>query len=331
MALSATSVVDVKGQTSDKEKKRVAVSIVVTVTERYDRLDEVYEAHAEVLRRAGHSFEFVFVIDAGYERTGSCLDSVIEKGHPVRKIVLPRNFGEATALAVGLEQASGNIIITVPSYFQVEPDGIGKILDLLNEGYDLVVVKRSPRRDSWINRLQSAAFHLLFRRMTGINFQDMGCGLRGLRKRVVSEINLYGDLHRFIPVLAYQRGFRVTEAAVPQHPKDMGIRVYRPGLYLRRLLDILTVVFLVKFTQKPLRFFGLIGCGLFAAGLAVSLVLTVERIMGLTALADRPLLILGVLLMVLGIQVGSIGLLGETIIFTHARRMKDYRVDQYLR
>ena len=195
----------------------------------------------------------------------------------------------------------------------------------------MVVARRWPRIDPWINQVQNYGFHLITRGLTGVQLHDLGCGLKGLRRRVVRGIHLYGDLHRFLPLLAYQRGFRVAEVSVPQHPQDGRMRVYRLGTYLRRLLDILTLVFLLKFTKKPLRFFGLIGAGLFGAGFFVSLVLAIQKSFGLTALADRPLLILGVLLMVLGFQTGSIGLLGEIIIFTHARKMKDYAIDRFLK
>jgi len=152
-----------------------------------------------------------------------------------------------------------------------------------------------------------------------------------MKRRVTRELPLYGDLHRFIPLLAYQKGFRIIEVDVPQHPADSKLRMYRPGIYLRRLLDIFTVVFLFKFTKKPLRFFGLIGAGLFGVGFFISLVLALQRLLGPVSLGDKPLLILGVLLMVLGVQTGSIGLLGEIIIFTHAKKMKDYAVEKFLK
>jgi len=148
---------------------------------------------------------------------------------------------------------------------------------------------------------------------------------------VAKELQLYGDLHRFLPLLTFQKGFRILEVNVAQHVADYSMRLYKPGLYVRRLLDILTIVFLFKFTKKPLRFFGLIGAGLFGAGFLTSSVLALQKMFGMIALADRPLLILGVLLMVLGVQFGSIGLLGEIIIFTHARKMKEYAVEKFLR
>jgi glycosyltransferase involved in cell wall biosynthesis len=312
------------------EQPAVAVSVVVPVTERCDGLSEIYRVHAEVLNHIGRSFEFIFVIDAVFKKAGRQLESLMALREPIRIVTLSRPCGEATALMVGFEQARGEILLVLSSYFQVVPQKIEKILQKLDEGYDLVVTQRYPRVDSWINRIQTRGFHFLVCRLTGVELHDISCGLKGISRRVAREITLYGDLHRFLPMLAYQRGFRVAEVDIPQHPADARTRLYRPGVYLRRLLDILNLVFLFKFTEKPLRFFGLIGAGLFGGGFLISLVLAFEKIMGLTALVDRPLLILGVLSMVLGVQTGSIGLLGEIIIFTHADRARTYQIDRIL-
>jgi glycosyltransferase involved in cell wall biosynthesis len=309
----------------------VAVSVIVPVTARCDDLGEVYRTHAEVLTRSGRSFEFIFVLDGGFEDAARALEPLRAAGAPIRVLTLPRPFGESTALTVGFEQARGALLVMLPAFFQTAPDGIARVLERLEDpGHDLVVARRWPRRDSWINRVQNYGFHLLVHRLTGTRFHDLGCALRGLRRPVAMEIDLYGDLHRFFALLAHHRGFHVSEVSVPQHPADGAIRVYGPGVYLRRLLDILTLVFLFKFTRKPLRLFGLIGGALFGSGFLISLVLTLERMLGGMPLGDRPLLLLGILLMVLGVQIGSIGLLGELIVFTHARQMKDYTIDQTL-
>jgi glycosyltransferase involved in cell wall biosynthesis len=330
MSLSIEQVKRPEGATITSEELPVAVSVVVPVAERYDDLGQIYRDYAKVLKREGGSFEFVFVIDSGFENTASTLEPLVAMGEPIRIVLLPRPFGEATALMVGVEQARGEVLVILSSYFQVVPEGIERVLDKIAAGYDLVVARRFPRVDSWLNRIQTRGFHFLVRRLTGVKLHDISCGLKGLRRQVIREIHLYGDLHRFLPMLAYQRGFRVTEVDVPQHPADSRPRVYRPGTYLRRLLDILALVFLFKFTEKPLRFFGLIGAGLFSVGFLISLMLTIERIIGLTDLVDRPLLILGVLLMVLGVQTGSIGLLGEIIIFTHTDKVGTYHIDKIL-
>ena len=271
------------------------------------------------------------MFDEGFAEAARKLDPLVAAGEPINVVALHRNYGEATALMIGFEHGRGELLMTVPAYFQTVPEGILKVMSVLEAGNDVVVARRWPRIDPWVNRMQNRGFHLITRWLTGVALHDLGCGVRVLRRKVFREINLYGDLHRFLPFLAYQRGFRMAEVDVPQHPLDGRLRVYRPGVYLRRLLDILTLVFLFKFTKKPLRFFGLIGTGLFGVGLVICLVLTVQKILGLAALADRPLLILGVLLMVLGFQTGSIGLLGEMIIFTHAKRLKDYTIEKILR
>lgn len=329
--MSPSSVIDPHVESATEKNGLVAVSVVVPVTERCDALDEIYHGHADILRTLVPSFEFIFVLDEGFEEAAQPLHALIDKGEPIRIISLQRHFGEATVLMVGFQEVRADIIVTVPAYFQTLPEGLHTVMSALNEGNDLVVTRRYPRQDPWINRLQNRVFHGVIRFLTGVKFHDMSCSLRGIRRQVVREVNLYGDLHRFFPLLAYQRGFRVVERDVAQHPADCHIRTYRPGVYLRRILDIITVVFLFKFTQKPLRFFGLVGAGLFAGGFILSGFLAVQKLLGLTGLADRPLLVLGVLLMVLGVQTASVGLLGEMIVFTHARKVKDYAVKKLLK
>jgi len=316
--------------TSDRSRG-IRVSLIVPVTERCEDLLEIFRAHKDILDRRGVTSECIFVLDAGFERDGDVVRALAQEDDSVRVIQLSRAFGEATALGVGLEQAEGDIVVSLPSYFQTTPEGLDALLDALEGDCDIAIARRWPRHDSWINKLQNSGFHAVVSRFTGVTFHDLGCGVKGMKKQVAGEIPLYGDLHRFLPLLAYQRGFKVREVDVPQHQADQSTRLYKPGVYLRRLLDILTIVFLFKFTKKPLRFFGLIGSGLFAMGFGVSFYLALERMMGGSALADRPILILGVLLMVLGVQTGSIGLLGEIIIFTHARKMKDYTIEKFLK
>ncbi len=307
-----------------------AISIVMPVVERSQDVEAVYQAYSSILAARSETFEFIIVIDGGNATVVDSLAKLQGESH-ITIISLPYYFGESTALTVGFEQASGDIVVALPAYFQTVPEGIEKVFEKLDEGSDLVVTRRWPRIDTWLNRAQTKLFHALANRLTGLNLNDHGSGLRGMKRQVAKEVSIYGDLHRFLPLLAHQKGFRLTEIEIPQHPADGRQRLYRPGVYLRRILDLLTVVFLFKFTKKPLRFFGLIGSGLFASGFFVSSLLALEKMFGVTALADRPLLVLGVLLMVLGVQVGSIGLLGEIIIFTHARKLKDYSIRRFLR
>lgn len=308
----------------------IDLSVVVPISERHDDLQRLYGEFAREVSSVGLSYEFIFVLD-GIDL--ELLDTLrhMKAEHPgISVVALNRSFGEATALAAGFQRSKGRLIATIASYFQVEAHEIRRMLEyVLHDQEDLVVGWRNPRIDPLFNRIQSRVYHGIVRGLIGTKYHDISCGLRVMKRAVAEEISLYGDLHRFFPISAYQRGFRVAELAVQQSPLDAKRRTQRPGVYLRRLLDILTFFFLFKFTKKPLRFFGLIGSGVFAAGAIITAYLWLERLLGIP-LAGRPLLILGVLLMVFGVQLFSTGLLGEIIIFTHARGVKDYQVKEIL-
>ena len=309
----------------------VQLSVVIPISGRWDDLRDIYDQYAKEISATGHSYEFIFVLD-GPDQAALRPLRALKFDHPeIQVIALNRWFGEATALAIGLERSRGSVILTLPSYFQVEPFEIRRLLGQLKDGgYDMVVAWRNPRIDSLFNQVQAWVFRWLVSVLTGTQYHDVSCGLRAMKRKVIQEIRLYGDLHRFLPLLAYEQGFKVSEVPVQQSRSDIKRRVYKPGIYLRRLLDVLTLLFLLKFTKKPLRFFGLVGSGLSLAGLVMLGYLGLYRLLQYGPIAGRPLLILGVLLTVLGLQLFSIGLLGELIVFTHARERKDYQIEEIL-
>lgn len=318
-------------QSRSDPQAAVELSVVVPISERRDDLRELYLAFSKQLSLGEIKYEFIFVFDGTNHEVLQTLKALKEEHSEITVVTLNRRFGEATALSVGFARARGAKILTVASYFQVEPREIHRFFERLEKDEsDLVISWRYPRIDSVFNQWQSRVFHWLIRVLTGVNYHDISCGLRLMKREVAQEIQLYGDLHRFLPLLAYERGFKVTEIQVKQSRHDAKRRVFRPGVYLRRLLDILTLFFLFKFTKKPLRFFGLVGSALSVVGAAILGYLGLYRLLGFGAIAGRPLMILGVLLMVLGVQLFSIGLLGEIIIFTHARRVKEYSIDKIL-
>jgi glycosyltransferase involved in cell wall biosynthesis len=326
--LTANEEVPTQRETGAEEP--IALSVVIPISERHDDLRELHDHYARELAATGQAFEIIFVLDRADPEALLALKA-LKKEHPAITVVtLSRWFGEATALSVGFEKARGTAILTLPSYFQVEPHQIhGLIQKLVEDHNDLVIGWRYPRIDAFFNRVQSRVFHWLVRALTGTSYHDISCGFRIMKRAVAKEVQLYGDLHRFLPLLAHQRGFKIAEVPVQQSPRDAARRMQTPGIYLRRLLDVLTLFFLYKFTKKPLRFFGLVGSGIFGAGAIVNAYLGVDRLLGVP-LAGRPLLVLGVLLMVFGVQLFSIGLLGEIIIFTHARGVKDYQTRDIL-
>jgi glycosyltransferase involved in cell wall biosynthesis len=307
----------------------VDITAIVPVSERHDDVRSLYTEYRDALETYGRKYEFIFVLDGHFLEALEQLKQLQEKGEPLKIVKLAKWFGEATALTVGFESSSSDVILTLPAYYQVEPSEIPKILTELHD-HDMVIGRRHPRVDSRFNRLQTRIFHGIVNLITGSSFKDLGCGVRAFKRSVVTELPLYGDQHRFLPLLASRVGFRVGEVDVAQSPKEKFWRVYRPGVYPRRLLDLLTVFFLVKFTKKPLRFFGLIGTATFAVGSLVLLYLVVERLFLGVALADRPALLLSSLLVVLGVQLFALGLIGELIIFTHAKDLKEYSIEEII-
>jgi hypothetical protein len=305
----------------------VDLTVVVPVVERPSPLTVVYQETAEELRRAGLTFEFVFVSYPWHRQLTDALAPLRAKGEPIRVLEVGQALGETALLKAGAAEALGRLIATVPAYPQADPVGLPALLGKVREGADLAVAYRSPRRDSVVNRAQNRILHAMIGRLGGGRLHDVASGLRVMRCDLLSQLPLYGDFVRFLPLLALREGFRVEEVPVPVHSRAMRGRVYSPGVYLRRLFDVLGLLFLFKFTDKPLRFFGLIGSGLAAVGGVLLLIVLGQKLAG-QALANRPLLLLGVLLMTLGAQAIALGLIGEIIVHLSAAGRRRYRVQR---
>jgi glycosyltransferase involved in cell wall biosynthesis len=318
--MEPTIVFDADGPPRDAE----LISVVVPVVERTDDLVAVYRAFARELDRRPEEYEFLFIFDGRFTAPPELIALSRETGR-IKLLRFVREFGETAALRLGIERSRGDLVLTLPAYFQVQPEGIPLLLDAVAAGADMAVANRSPRLDSWLNRAQSRLFHSIVGGVSDQRFHDMACGVRVMRRTVAEALPLYGDLHRFIPALALREGFQVQEVSVAQHPSDARTRVYRPGVYFRRLLDIAAFFFLAKFTEKPLRFFGLVGSVFLGAGGVLSLVLLVERVEG-QGIANRPALLLAVLLIALGVQLIGLGLVGEIIVHLRAPHRRAYRV-----
>jgi glycosyltransferase involved in cell wall biosynthesis len=313
-----------------KEEKIPEVSVVIPISERHDEIKQLYKLYADELTRIKKHFEFIFVVDGEFSNAYNDLLKLKNEGNPIKLIKFAKSFGESTALMEGFRQARGNCILTLASYIQIEPFDLKKLFSAYAEGIDLVVTRRYPRKDPLINRVQSILYHYLLRKLTGCPFKDITSGMRLINKKILREIVLYGDLHRFIPIFALQRGLKVKEINVTQRKEDSQVRLVKPGIYLRRILDILTLFFLVKFTKKPLRFFGLIGSFLFLPGFFITVYLLFLRLLGAIELSNRPLLLMGILLMVFGIHIFSVGLVGELILFSHAKDINDYTIEELI-
>jgi len=306
------------------------LSGIVVVGHRQDDLGSLAADYRDALRATQQTFELIFVLDGHADEALAILEPLrSDHEQTIRIIRLSRSFGEATALMCGTDQARGKKIVTLPAYYQVDPAGIPSLIRQ-STGHDVLIVRREPRRGGQFETLRRRIFHRILGAITGYRFNDLGCNVRVLESKVLTELKLYGDQHRFLPVLARNAGFGVVEVAARQSERDAFRARYRAREYLHRILDIFTIFFLVRFTKKPLRFFGMIGSLTGIAGGLILAVLVFERLFMQQPLADRPALLLSSLLVVLGLQLFSLGLLGELIIFTHARSIREYKIAEII-
>jgi glycosyltransferase involved in cell wall biosynthesis len=283
---------------------------------------------ARVLDGLGRSFEIVFVDDGSRDGTP---EKVLEAraGDPrVRLVRLRRNFGKAAALCAGLDHSTGRIVVTMDGDLQDDPAEIPRFLEALDgQKLDLVSGWKRRRRDPISKRYPSRLFNWVTRRMASVDLHDFNCGFKAYRREVLEQISVYGELHRYIPVLASRRGFAVGEIEVQHHARQHGVSKYGWDRLYKGLLDLITVLFITKYTRRPLHLFGAIGLILLAAGVGINTYLAVLWFFG-EPLSNRPLLLLGVLLMLLGLQVLTTGLLGEMITFKNFERRDSYSIKQ---
>lgn len=307
------------------------ISAVIAVMEESPELPEIIRQYGREFDDRGATWEFVLVLDGlGEELTRSLRESLPEDA-PVRLAHFNQPFGEERALAVGFRTALGEKILSLPSYMQLDPGDVHHVLDALGSGYDLVAGWRVPRVDPMTNRFQSWLYNRAMSAMTGVRLHDLNCGLTGLRRGVVEEVLVEGNVSRFLPVLAHRSGFKVGEVRV-RHLREKGRSgFFGLGVYVRRVLDVVALLFITRFTRKPLRFFGMAGGLCVLAGLAVCGYLGLDYIFELTPQSDprnRAALVVGMSLIVLGVQIFALGLVGEIIIFTSADHVRDYTVEQ---
>lgn len=306
---------------------RPSVSVVIPVLNRFDDIVAVHHAYRRGLEEvAPGAAEFIYVLDGPWPQVAGHLEQLRRQGEPIRILQLPRAFGESSVLTVAFRQCTAPLILTLPSYLQVDPAFLGLLFEEI-EGADMVVAARDRRGDSLINRARAIAFGG-FMRVSGARFSDLGCGVRLMRLQVARSLSVYGEQHRFLPLLAEHHGFRVRQVTLPQHLNDRKPRWDSPLTLIERALDVFALFFLLRFTRKPFRFFGALGLLIGALGVSAGIAVSFEKLAYNVPLADRPSLILSVLLMVLGVQITAIGLVGEIVIFTRLRTNDDLLIEE---
>jgi len=296
------------------------ISVVVPVHDEERSVALLYEELQAALEPSGEPWEAIFVDDGSLDGSFAALTRLHARTSNVRVVRLRRNFGKSAALAAGFAQARGETVVTIDGDLQDDPSEIPRLLAKLEEGFDLVSGWKARRRDPWRRRVVSRIFNAVTGRVSGLRLHDMNCGLKAYRSEVVRGLPLYGELHRFIPVLAHYRGFRVAELPVNHRPRTHGRSRYGLERYLRGFLDLLTVTFMGRFRHRPLHLFGGLGLVLGLLGTVILVYLTVLKATG-EAIGQRPLLTLGVLLVVVGLQFFSLGLLSEMVTSHHEERV----------
>lgn len=296
------------------------ISIVIPLFNEAASLTELYEQLTQVLSAGEQKYEIIFVDDGSRDDSFQVLERLHQRDARVKIIRFRKNYGKAAALNEGFDHASGQFVFTLDADLQDDPREIPPMLARLNAGFDMISGWKKKRYDPLTKRLPSKLFNWTVSKAAGIRLHDFNCGLKAYRQEVVKSITLYGQLHRFIPMLAHWEGYRVGEIVVQHHPRKYGKTKYGPSRFTSGFFDLITILFLAKFKKRPLHLFGIAGLISFVIGLGISLYLTFERIFFKAYLSNRPVLFLGILMIIVGIQFVSIGLLGEMITETQKER-----------
>ncbi|WP_448562860.1 glycosyltransferase family 2 protein [Trichothermofontia sp.] len=294
------------------------VSVVVPIYNEIESLPPLLTAIATTLQAAGLTYEIVCVDDGSQDGSAEWLKQEAQTRSDLRAVLLRRNYGQTAAMAAGFHYARGQAIVTLDGDLQNDPIDIPLLLAKLDEGYDLVSGWRKDRQDAVLTRLlPSKIANWLIGRVTGVALHDYGCSLKAYRAELVADMNLYGELHRFLPALAFIEGARITELPVRHHARRFGRSKYGLGRTLRVIMDLATVFFMKKFLTRPMHVFGLLGLGSMGLGTLLGLYLTFLKLGLKQSIGDRPLLILAVVLLLTGVQLFSFGFLAELLMRTY--------------
>ncbi|NLX37262.1 MAG: glycosyltransferase family 2 protein [Chloroflexi bacterium] len=305
------------------------LSIVVPVYNEEENIQYLYDQLTNVLEPLGLEYEVLCADDGSSDHSFELLQELARRDHRIKVIRFRRNYGQTAGFSAGFDHATGDIVITIDADLQNDPASIPALLDKMAEGYDVVSGWRTDRKDALVSRkLPSRIANWLITQTTGVHVHDRGCSLRAHRLEIVRDMRLYGEMHRFIPDIAAWLGARWTEVPVNHRPRRFGKSKYGIGRTFRVLLDLITIRYLQGYMTRPIRIFGKWGVVLGGAGVLLGLWLTAQKLFMGQSLGNRPALVLAVLLMVMGLQLISIGLLGEMVMRTYyeTQGLKTYRV-----
>jgi glycosyltransferase involved in cell wall biosynthesis len=300
----------------------MTVSVVIPLYNEEENVQVLNEKLTETLKSMDSDYEIVYVDDGSTDNTLQLLEEIQKKDDKVVVLCLRRNFGQTAAFAAGFDFARGDVVVTMDGDLQNDPKDIPRLLELIKD-YDLVSGWRKKRQDTFITRrLPSIIANWLISKVTGVGLHDYGCSLKAYRREVIKNLKLYGEMHRFIPAVASWYGVKIAEVETTHHPRLLGKSKYGISRTIRVLLDLITVKFLQSFSTKPIQFFGPVGVFFGLAGIGISAYLTAAKIFQGIDIGGRPLLLLGALLIIVGIQFIGMGLLGEMIVRVYHESQK---------
>jgi glycosyltransferase involved in cell wall biosynthesis len=308
---------------------RTDLSIIVPAYEEADSLPELADRIRAACAEGDLSFQAWIIDDGSRDGTWAAIQALHEEDSRFAGLRFQRNYGKSAALAVGFERAQGTYVVTMDADLQDDPAEIPALIEKLEEGYDLVSGWKKKRKDPLSKTVPSRFFNWVTRRISGLPLHDFNCGLKVYRCEVVKSVDVYGELHRYIPLLAKWAGYdRVAEKPVRHHPRKYGETKFGVERFIQGFLDLITVVFLTRFAVRPMHFFGGLGTLTFGAGFLINLWLTIDKLVFGNYIGDRPLLLLGLLLILFGAQMFTTGLLGEMVIQPRMEDTESYVVGE---
>ena len=288
------------------------LSVIIPILNEEKNIDPLYQELIPVLRMLGHQFEIIFIDDGSSDQSFNILKKIQQKDRRVVIISFRRNFGQTAALSAGFDYATGDVIITLDADLQNDPKDIPQLLKKLEKGFDLVNGWRFHRKDKFLTRrLPSMIANKIISITTNVKLHDYGCTLKAFRKEITDGIKLYGEMHRFIPAVASGMGVSIAEVKVNHRARKFGTSKYGISRTIRVILDLITVKFLLSYATQPIQIFGLLGFVSGVVGFCIALFLTIQRQVYGIPMANRPLLLLAILLIFIGLQFVTLGLLGE--------------------
>lgn len=303
------------------------ISIIIPLFNEEENLTELFRQINNVVAKNSYNVEIIFIDDGSTDNSYETLTKITDSSEGNIKIIqFRKNFGKSSALSSGFSVATGDIIITMDADLQDDPAEIPNLIDKLNSGYDLVSGWKYDRKDPPSKTIPSKIFNKTVQISTGIKIHDFNCGLKAYKKEVVKNIEVYGELHRFLPVLAHYQGFKIAEIKVKHHPRIHGKTKFGPRRFTNGFVDLLTVTILTKYIRKPGHFFGSCGLASLSLGTIFCGYLSVLWVSGERPIGNRPLLFLGILLIIIGVQLISMGLLGELI--NQSSKKQNYNIKQ---